>query len=280
MTTLAEHFQIGAEEQDSMLTASSSGDIGTLKRLLVEHGVQRTRNAGNPPSDQALTPEESDKSATTSLSIYTVLKNAVAARQLAVVKLILQTYPALKLSQGHWIARAVLGTPDPDILQTLCAHDHHFASLSMDYGLRSFLTDACALPPAQAVPILHVLLDNDADVDDGCGPGGGALYAAIRGGQPVEIVDRILSKASMVSPSNGIAAIRRGDVDVVRALFLSETATRRFGVEECVEEAKKTGDKEIVASVQKWAQKKVDKETARGNREVKKARRSTCNFLG
>ncbi|KAI1274865.1 hypothetical protein F5Y07DRAFT_400937 [Xylaria sp. FL0933] len=279
MTTQAQHFRISLQEQHSMLIAISSGDTEALKRLLIEHGVQRARNAGNPPSDQTLTPEGSAKSTTTSLSIHTVLEKAVAARQLDAVKLILKTYPALSLSQSHGVVRAVLGNPDPSILQALCAHDHAFASLSMDYGMRSFITDACALPPAQAVPILHVLLDNDADVDDGCGPGGGALYAAIRGGQPVEIVDRILSKTATVGGSNGIEAIRRGDVDIVRALFSRETANGKFRVEECVEEAKKTGDKEIIASVQNWAQRKVDKETTRGNREVKGGRRNIWNFL-
>ncbi|RYC56688.1 hypothetical protein CHU98_g9519 [Xylaria longipes] len=280
MTTQAQHFQISAQEQHSMLNACSSGDTGALKLLLAEHGAQRASNTGNPPSDQTFTPEGSATSTNTSLSIHTLLETAVAARQLLVVNLILQTYHALSLSQSHGVGRAVLGTPDPDMLQVLCAHDHAFASLSVDYGMRSLITDACALPPAQAVPILHVLLDNDADVNDGCGPGGGALYAAIRGGQPVEIVDRILSKTSTVGGSNGIEAIRRGDVEVVRALFLNKTANGKFRVEECVEEAKKTGDEEIIAIVQKWAQKKVNKDSTRGNQEGKEARRSIWNFLG
>ncbi|KAI1119753.1 hypothetical protein F5Y10DRAFT_273757 [Nemania abortiva] len=280
MTTQPEYFRISAQEQHSVLNALSSGDTEALKRLLVECGVQRASNTSNSPFDQTLTPEGSAKSPTTSLSIYTILETAVAARQLNAVKLILRTYPALSLSQGHGVARAVLRAPDPEILQALCAHDRAFASLSMDYGMRSFLTDACTVPPAQAVPILHVLLDNDADVDDGWGPGGGALYAAIRGGQPVEVVERILSKTSTVSSRNGLEAIRQGDVDVVRALFLSKTANRKFNVEECVEEAKKTGDEEIIASVQKWAQKKVDKGAAKGNREMKTAWRRIWNFLG
>ncbi|KAI8634302.1 hypothetical protein F5Y19DRAFT_412921 [Xylariaceae sp. FL1651] len=126
--------------------------------------------------------------------------------------------------------------------------------------MRTFITDACALPPAQAVPVLHVLLDNNASVDDGWGPGGGALFAAVIGGQPVEILARILSKVTMVCVRHGLAAIRRGDVDIVKALFMSETASAKFIVEPCAEAAKNTRDVEIIAIVQKWAQEKVGKQ--------------------
>ncbi|KAI0503233.1 hypothetical protein F5B22DRAFT_630190 [Xylaria bambusicola] len=249
MATRAHYFQINAQEEQSMLNACSSGDIRALEQLLKKHGVQGGNNTGNLPFDQTATADGPAKLNTISLSIHTLLEKAVAARQLAVVKLILQTCPAILLTHGHGVVHTVLEAPDSDILQELCAHDHTFASFSVDHGMRSFLTDACALPPAQAVPILHILLDNNADVNDGCGPGGGALYAAIRGGQPVEIVSRILSKTKTVSGSHGILGIRRGDADIVRELFSSEATNRKLRVEECIEEAKKTEDEEIIKVV-------------------------------
>lgn len=258
-----------------MLNACSSGDTGALKRFFAKHEVQR---GGNPLPVQTIDAEGSAEPTNTSLSIDVLLERAVAARQLAVVELVLQSYPKLSLAQRHGVVRAVLENPDAEILQVLCSHDCHFASFSVDYGMRTLLADACALPPVQAVPMLHVLLDNDGDVNDGWGPGGGALYAAIIGGQPVEIVDKILSKTSAVSNRNVIAAIRRGDADVVRALFERKPVSRKFRVDECVEEAKKTGDEEIVVVVETWAREKIEEEVRRKDEGSGGKRRHFWNF--
>ncbi|KAI1195420.1 hypothetical protein F5X97DRAFT_308231 [Nemania serpens] len=277
MATRTKRFPISAQEQQSLLNACSSGDTGALRRFFAEHGVQQGGNP-LPVPVQDINTDSSAKPPNTSLSADTLLEQAVAARQLAVVELILQTHPKPSLAQSHGIVRAVLENPDPKILQVLCGHDRDFASFSVDYGMRTLLTDACALPPAQAVLVLHVLLDNDGDVNDGWGPGGGALYAAIIGRQPVEIVGRILYKTSAVSNRNAIAAIRRGDVDVVRALFSRESVRWKFGVDECVEEAKKTGEEEIVAVVETWAREKAENEARGRDGRPGGKRRNIWNF--
>lgn len=70
--------------------------------------------------------------------------------------------------------------------------------------------DACARPPEEIGPVLHVLLDYGADVHDGWGPGGGALYAAVIGGQSLEIVERILERTGAVSRRNVSEAYTAG----------------------------------------------------------------------
>ncbi|KAI0852128.1 hypothetical protein F5Y00DRAFT_207972 [Daldinia vernicosa] len=143
--------------------------------------------------------------------------------------------------QEHRVARAVLEQPDSAVLKVL-DHEHGFASFSIDSGMRCFLTDACARPPEEIGPVLHVLLDYGADVH-GWGPGGGALYAAVIGGQSLEIVERILKRTGTVGRRNVSEAIRQGRVDVVK-LFLNRG---QFGhgvkPEEVVEGAEKSADR-------------------------------------
>jgi hypothetical protein len=162
IATQIKRFLISAQKQQSRLNACSSGDTKALERLFMEHRVQR---GDNPHPVESVKTDRSIES--TTLSTDEFLERAVAARQTTIVKLILQIYLTLSLTQSHGVVHAVLKNPDPEILQALCNRDHAFAGFSVDYGMRSFLTDACALPPEQAVPILHVLLDNGSDVDDG-----------------------------------------------------------------------------------------------------------------
>ncbi|KAI1424057.1 hypothetical protein F5Y12DRAFT_797732 [Xylaria sp. FL1777] len=260
MTTLDEYFANTRREQQLILDACSSGDIELLQHCFDRHGV---RPGSKPiPMDVA----GDDSSQTEEQEMFTesiippadeLLERAVAARQTTLVKFILLTYPSLSLSQNHGIVRAVLENPDAEILHYLCKHDHTFASLSIDYGFRTFLTDACALPPAQAVPILHVLLDNGADVNDGWGSGGGGLYAAIVGHQPVEIISKMVSKDAIVGTTVIDAAIQGGDADIVRALLSSGQISQNVAVKKCIELAEMQGDEEITRIVKDWAKSRT-----------------------
>ncbi|KAI1659199.1 hypothetical protein F4813DRAFT_354147 [Daldinia decipiens] len=245
-----------------ILDVCSSGDISTLQRLFTDHGIQP---GSKPVYPKLIDPGSLQEALTTTMGLRIpptskLLEQAVAAEQVAIVKFILQMYPSFSLMQEHGIVRAVLEHPNPEILQVLCNHERNFASFSIDSGMRSFLTDACARPPEEIGPVLHVLLDYGADVYDGWGPGGGALYAAVIGGQSLEIVERILERTSAVSRRNVSEAIRRGRVDVVE-LFLNRG---RLGPgvrpEEIVEEAEKWADREIIAVVRSWTRRAKGKE--------------------
>ncbi|KAI0859733.1 hypothetical protein F4860DRAFT_481320 [Xylaria cubensis] len=256
MTNQDGHSESDSGTWKSMLDACSSGDVELLQKLFNKHGIQRGSKpipvrfvaTGGSQAD----PKESIvpiMPATDEL-----LEQAVAARQINVVHLILHTYPSISLNQSHGVVRAVLENPDAEVLEALCNHAPDFASFSIDSGLRTFLTDACTLPPDQAVPILNVLLDNGADVDDGWGPGGGALFAAVIGHQPVEIINKILSKGINVSSRVAVPAIQQSCVDIIRALLSNKNATLKVDVQECIEEAERRGDKEIIMIVKDWAQ--------------------------
>ncbi|KAI1405229.1 hypothetical protein F4819DRAFT_444508 [Hypoxylon fuscum] len=265
MATDNGHVSVSDDPVSPMLEACSSGDISTLQRLFADHGIQPGSEpiypkfvdpSGNPQEVSSTSVTESQQIPPTT----ELLERAVAAKQVVIVRFILQNYPSLSLMQLHGVVRAVLENPDPAVLQALCDHESSFASFSVDYGMRSFLTDACARPPEEIVPVLHVLLDNGADVDDGWGPGGGALYAAIVGGQPLEIVRKILGKSVAVSSRNINTAVGQGRADVVKLLLNQEQIDPGVNVEEVVEGAQKSGNQEIIATVKTWTRSKRPKE--------------------
>ncbi|KAI1865315.1 uncharacterized protein JN550_008363 [Neoarthrinium moseri] len=131
----------------------------------------------------------------------------------------------------------------------------------MDYHFHTFFTLACEQPPERIAPVLHVLLDYDADVADGWGGNAGALYAAIIGGQPRGVIENVLAcHSSQHVPLNQGhvgAAIHRGDQEILTLLFSSGKVRFEVAVaEDYVEQAEKTGDKAIIALVRDWAEKK------------------------
>ncbi|KAI0124163.1 hypothetical protein BJ170DRAFT_598485 [Xylariales sp. AK1849] len=255
----------------SMLEACSSGDVAALQQLLSAHEIQP---GSKPIITQCIDGKWSRKESKSipgymMPSTEELLDRAVATNQLAVVECILQTYPSLEFSEGQGIARTVIRYPNPLILKTLCSHDHNFAHLTMDYGFRTFFTEACEQPPMKIVTVLQVLLDEGVDVDDGWGAGGGTLYAAIVGGQPLEIIDKVLELYSSQQVDVGArhvgTAVQRGDTDILASLFSSgRTNVKAEEVEHCVEAAERTEDKAIISLVREWAEKKAKGEGGNG----------------
>lgn len=260
----------------AMLDACSSGDISTLQRLFVENGIQpgsktiygvycdpKSYPQGNPATAKSTIP-----------STWELLARAVAARHVAVVRFILQTYPSLSLSQALAVVYAVLDNPDPAILQVLLDHEPGFANFSIDSGMRCLLTEACARSPEKIVPVLHVLLDNGADVNDGCGPGGGALFAALLGGQPLEVIAKIGDKGGRISTGCVLAAIRLGRSDAVELLLdhkRNSLAGKSAG--DIKDAALKSEDKDIISVVQAWTRKKTTRGELLGNANELKDKR-------
>ncbi|KAI0196347.1 hypothetical protein F4808DRAFT_321149 [Astrocystis sublimbata] len=260
------------EGEKAILNACASGDIEACRHFFAQdevRGRNKLTNLGGITSADT----ETESGDTTSITVAPkdkLLEQAVTSRQARVVHLLLDTYPSISLDQCDGIVRAVLENPDTEVLQALCNHDRTFSSYCFDGGFRTFLTEACTLPPSQAVPILHVLLDNDADVDDGWGPGGGALFAAIVGKQPVEIVKKILSRSEYVDSRHIMPAIRQGRVDVIGALFLSGRVSANVDVAECIEEAEKQGDKGVMRLVQDLIKRNERGERSKAGRTPKR----------
>ena len=124
-----------------------------------------------------------------------------------------------------------------------------FASFSIDYAFRSFLTEACKRPAEKMVPIIHVLLDNGADVHDGFGPGGGALYAALLGSPLREIIERIVENGGYISWRVLSTAIGEERLDVLQSLLRQSQVWKSDELESFVKTEKDTGNEEVIAVV-------------------------------
>lgn len=64
-----------------------------------------------------------------------------------------------------------------------------------------------------------MLLDAGADVNDGMGPGGGALLAALLGGQGRDVVGKFVKRGAFVGNSVLNTAVRKERADVLRMLL-------------------------------------------------------------
>ncbi|KAK0108654.1 hypothetical protein ONS95_003447 [Cadophora gregata] len=185
------------ENHESTLEACRVGDLFTLQKLL--------SISTNKPIPEA-----------TGLSL---LATGVQHQHPKIVTHLLTTHPTISLCQSTDIVASLLSKPSIPILRLLLAHDSHFANISIDYGMRTFLTDACREPPPKINPLIHVLLDTGADVNDGMGPGGGALLAAIWGDQGKDIILKIVKKGGFVAGPVLTAALQKERVDVLRMLL-------------------------------------------------------------
>lgn len=210
------------DSERAMQKACTAGDLLTLQDLLRDNHQQ------NP-------------------NIHGLLTTAITSQNTAIVAYLLSTYPNISLSQHIDIVQYVLSSSDISILQILLAHDPNFASISLDYGMRCFLTEACFCPPARIEPLIHVLLDTGADVNDGLGPGGGALLASLEGGQSKDIVLKIVKKGGEVSNRVIYAAAKKSRVDVLPLLLrVGGGRIKREELERWAKESENEGVKTLV----------------------------------
>lgn len=159
-------------------------------------------------------------------------------------------------------------------MRVLCAHRPEFASASIDYHIHCFITEACARPPDKIGPVIHVLLDYGADLNNGMLGGAGALYAAILGSQSMEIIDRILESKPPYAASVGSfaisEAIKKERVDILQRLLRDSRVREKEGkVEADIEKAKKTENPEMIAEVQRYALELI----AKREKEERRARK-------
>jgi hypothetical protein len=233
--------KVSEHDRAAILEACSSGDVALLEKLL--EGIELQRHSG--PT-----------------AVRRLLTATVASKETTTVKYLLEKYPTYSFNEEFEIIKSILDNADAETLRVLCAHDPRLASTSMDYGMRSFLTDACARPPEHIVAVLHVLLDNNADVNDGLGPGGGALYAALLGAQPPIIIERIVQNGGEVSFRTLSVALQKERLDVLPNLLRESRLRNSKELEDLVQCAKGTGNEEAITMVQNfWIAQRDRQET-------------------
>ncbi|RFU25760.1 hypothetical protein B7463_g10572, partial [Scytalidium lignicola] len=165
------------------------------------------------------------------------------------------------------IIEAILDNGDANTLQAFCVHYPDFASFSIDYHGKTFLTKACARPPEKIVPVLHVLLDNGADVNDGLGPFT-PLYAAINSVQPLEIIDKIVQNGAGIYSTVVHSAIQKERLDVLLYLLWRNQAYKNINIktQDLTKYAQESDNKGIIAVVERFV---LDQEAETARRERK-----------
>ena len=187
---------------------------------------------------------------TSAINIHALLTTAVQHQHPQIITFLLTTHPTISLSQSTEIVISLLSTANIPILRLLLTHDPSFASTSLDYGMRTFLTDACFQPPEKINELLHVLLDAGADVNDGMGPGGGALLAALLGGQGRDVVGKIVKRGAFVGESALAVAVEKERMDILGMLLRS--GEKSFNLERTLQRAQEGGSKKVIEILEEF----------------------------
>lgn len=116
--------------------------------------------------------------------------------------------------------------------------------------MRSFLTEACFQPLRKINTLIHVLLDAGADANDGMGPGGGALLAALLGGQGKDVIVKIVRKAAFVGESVLSIAVQKERVDVLGELLRKRW--ERIDIERLLLKAREEGNGRVVEILEEF----------------------------
>jgi hypothetical protein len=106
--------------------------------------------------------------------------------------------------------------------------------------------------PEKIVHVLRVLLDNDADMNDGR-LGGGALYAALLGSQPREIIERIVQNGREMRLSIIQTTIQKERLEILQTLLRYGRVRNSDQLEQLVQCAKETENEEAITMVHKFA---------------------------
>ncbi|KAI1387526.1 uncharacterized protein F4822DRAFT_285401 [Hypoxylon trugodes] len=188
-----------------------------------------------------------------------LLRYAVEEKDRDAVRRLLQMNPSISLMREVRIVDAILDNPDPTILRILCNHQPVFVNFFFPYihVAESFLTKACTKPPNKINSVIHVLLDNGAQVNMGRPPDGGALSAAIVCGQSLDIISKIINKGGIINLRTILEAIRLERADVIELLlnYGDVSPDVDANVERMTEEAVKTANEQIKRVVVAWAEK-------------------------
>ncbi|MAD83309.1 MAG: hypothetical protein CL912_25750 [Deltaproteobacteria bacterium] len=238
-----------------MQQACEQGDLPILQRLMQKNG--RNLKASG--------------------IVSALLKTAVECQHPHLVDYLLSTCPDLSLSQRTDIVASLLKTSNTRILNLLLSHDPGFASISIDYGMRTFLTDACSQPPSKINPLIHILLDAGADVNDGMGPGGGALLAALLGEQAKDVIIKILRRGAFVGNSVLDTAIRKERADILKMLW--KRGGSNVDMERAVRTAREGGNKRVIEILEDFGGEKMEVTVIDKSERVGEERR-WWKFLG
>jgi hypothetical protein len=193
-----------------MLNACTSGDVAALQHLFKAADIRK----GSEPV-YISTPNKPPP-------INDLLEAAITNGKPAIVSLLLETYSGIQFL-GRVIT-ALLNRPDLAILEALYRYDNGIVSFEWDDQVTTFVTEACKRPPERIAPLLHFLVEHDADLWTGGLPSQFAVHAALCGNQALDVIEAMVKKGGPVYGQAAEQAVLRERAGVLE--FSSDLAPR------------------------------------------------------
>ncbi|KIX06949.1 uncharacterized protein Z518_04925 [Rhinocladiella mackenziei CBS 650.93] len=243
-------WKILSPHQEAMIEACKTGQLAQLQRLFEEHHVKQgheiiwykdTKGEGAP---------------TTAM----LFEAAISHGQQSTVRYLRSIYPAFDFREP-WSVRTLAKTRDLDMLKLIYSYSPDVVSFGFDDHMTSMLSLAIEEGPQNA-PFILFLLDHGAmSLDNGSYTYhlGCELLPAMTNDQPIEVIKRTVPlTASLSFPK--MTAINRKRADALE-VFLNEEQKRMRGtqssedLESTLQSVKSTGDKELIAVVERHIHK-------------------------
>ncbi|KAF2686366.1 hypothetical protein K458DRAFT_416666 [Lentithecium fluviatile CBS 122367] len=232
-----------SQNQD-MLNACTSGDITALRRLFEAMDIRK----GSEPV-YISTPNEPPP-------INDLLEAAITNGNPGIVSLLLETYSGIQFFGG--VITALLNHPDLAILEALYNYDNRIVNFEWDDQVTTFVTEACKQPPEKIAPLLHFLVEHDADLWTGGLPSQFAVHAALCGNQALDVIEAMIKKGGLVSRQAAEQAVLRERADVLEFFIRCGVEGERDDVQFLRTVAKETGNTNVMKLVDIWTRRWKD----------------------
>ncbi|KIW91232.1 uncharacterized protein Z519_08128 [Cladophialophora bantiana CBS 173.52] len=223
-----------------------------------------------PPEPKILSPHQE---AMIQASTSTLFAAAISHGQQSTVRYLHSVYPKFDFYDAS-IINSFTATPDLEMLKLIYSYSPRIVRYECGDHITTFLSMACEGGPQNA-PVVGFLLDHGAMPDDDFGSYayqfGVELLPAVRHDQPIEIIEKMIPKASRLWLPIDVA-IRRKRVDALELLLNEEEKRSKPSPDGKYEQsllrrAQDTEDKKVIAMVERYIlnmEEQAKRSTAKG----------------
>lgn len=225
-----------SQNQD-MLNACTTGDVAALRRSFEAIDIQKVSKPV-----YISTPDEPPPT-------NDLLEAAITNGNANIVFLLLGNYEGIQFSGG--VITALLNHPDLEILEALYKYDNKIVNFEWD-DHSTFVTEACKQPPEKITPLLHFLVEHDADLWTGGLPYSFAVHAALDGNQASSVIEAMIKKGGPVYRQAMRLAVLRERADVLEIFIRYGVEGKQDDVQFLRTVAKETENTNVIKLVDTW----------------------------
>ncbi|KAK7714788.1 hypothetical protein SLS57_007031 [Botryosphaeria dothidea] len=230
----------------SIMDACKSGDLEKLQQLF--------RDANVKEGDNPVLPHPQPDGATSPAPVTVdLLTTAVAHRHPHIVAFLLSTYPKVRVDYES-VLQAAFQNPHLDTFKLLHAHQPGIVLHEFD-PWRNALSEACDGGKSDPT-IPDYLIDHGAAESEAAGgPRGTPLGAAILSGQPLQLIQKMISNGVPLGHLHVSLCLTAKRADVLQ--FLLESPSLSLSTDEVQQDlarSKEIGDANLVSVIENYIQ--------------------------